>query len=325
MGLPIKVIEKGDARHVFDNKAEKAPWLKIRPPDTSKFNEVKAAILANKLHTVCQEARCPNMSECWSGSTFTFMVLGDTCTRACRFCNVKTAYPAAALDPHEPEKLAKVVAQFDMDYVVITSVDRDDLPDQGAGHFATCIAAIKKSRPQTLVEVLIPDFRGDEACLKKIIEARPDVIAHNIETVQRLTPKVRDPRAKYDQSLRVLDFVKKSMPHIYTKSSIIVGFGETDEEIIGALKDLRAVGVDIVTFGQYLRPTSWHVEVTEYIKPEKFAWYKKAAEELGFLYAASGPFVRSSYRAGEFFTKALIERRRQENGTIVPSEVAPNA
>lgn len=283
----------------------KPEWLKILPP-TEKFQDIKTVLNEHNLHTVCEEAHCPNMSECWSGGTATFMVLGDTCTRACRFCAVKTGFPAALLDKNEPENLAKAVSKMNLDYVVITSVDRDDLPDQGAGHFAACITRIKEKDPEIIIEVLIPDFRGNTQLITKVIEAEPHVIAHNVETVRRLQRKVRDPRANYEQSLSVLEYVKKTNPRICTKSSIMLGLGEQDGEVIETVKDLRAIGVDILTIGQYLRPSSWHLVVEEFVPPEKFEWFKQGAEKLGFLYVASGPFVRSSYRAGELFIKNVL-------------------
>ena len=285
----------------------KPAWLKIAPPTTESFSGIKQIISEKKLHTVCQEAHCPNMSECWSGGTATFMVMGDTCTRGCRFCAVKTAAKGTPLDPNEPRNLAKAVGEMGLDYVVITSVDRDELPDQGAGHFAKCVEELHKQAPDVLVEVLIPDFRGDENLIKTIVDAKPTVIAHNIETVKRLQRTVRDGRANYEQSLKVLRTVKEINPEIYTKSSIIAGFGETKEEIIETMKDLRQNKVDIVTLGQYLRPSDWHVQVSEYVTPETFKFYEQKGKEIGFMYVASGPFVRSSYKAGDLFVKGVAK------------------
>ncbi len=234
------------------------------------------------------------------------MLMGAICTRGCRFCAVTSGHPQGFLDPLEPWKVAQVLSEWGLDYVVLTSVARDDLPDGGAEHFAKTIRAIKQKTPQMLVEVLIPDFRGDGDALKRVVDARPDVIGHNIETVERLTPKVRDRRATYRQSLAVLEHVKKLDPTRYTKSSLMVGLGETDEEIFQTMRDLRAVGVDILTIGQYLRPSARHLEVVEYVHPDKFARWKELGEALGFRYVASGPLVRSSYRAGEFFIKSLL-------------------
>lgn len=286
---------------------QKPEWLKIKPPAGTKFQEIKETLASLQLHTVCQESHCPNMSECWSSGTATFMVLGDTCTRACKFCAVKTGFPASPVDPLEPIKLAKTIAQLDLDYVVITSVDRDDLPDQGASHFAKCIAFIRQENPHLFIEVLIPDFRGNKECIKTIVQAKPDVIAHNIETVSSLQNKIRDPRANYLQSLFVLKYIKELDPSIYTKSSIMLGLGETEQELLQTFKDLRAQGVSFLTLGQYLRPSSWHLKVQEYVTPEQFNHYKQLALQQGFSYVASGPFVRSSYKAGEYFIKSVVE------------------
>jgi lipoyl synthase len=285
----------------------KPPWLKIRPP-TQQFQRIKRTLKRLNLVTVCEEAHCPNISECWSGGTATFMVLGDTCTRGCRFCNIKSARTGNPIDENEPKKLAEAIAEWKLDYVVITSVDRDDLEDQGAIHFANCIKEIKKQLPSVIVEVLIPDFRGNLDCLKTIIDAKPDVIAHNIETVERLQRTVRDIRANYQQSLSVLQNVKKISPQTYTKSSIMVGLGETKEEVIKAMDDLRTIDCDVITFGQYLRPSKRHIKIEEYVQPDTFDLYKQKAEQFGFLYCASGPFVRSSYKAAELFLKGKIKK-----------------
>lgn len=285
----------------------KPEWLKIKPPTTGKFSGIKEIMRRHGLHTVCEESHCPNIPECWSGGTATFMVLGDACTRGCRFCQVESSGKPLPPDPFEPENLAHAVAEMGLDYVVVTSVDRDDLPDQGSEHFAECIRAIKRHDPKILVEVLIPDFQGRKDLLKKIVDAKPEVIAHNVETVRRLSPKVRDRRAAYDQSLTVLENVKKMNPKVFTKSSIIVGFGETEEEIVQTMKDLREKDVDFLAVGQYLRPSGWHLEVSEYVRPEQFERYREVGEGLGFRYVASGPFVRSSYRAGELFVKSLLK------------------
>jgi len=262
------------------------------------------------LHTVCESAHCPNISECWNTGTATFILMGDTCTRACKFCAIKTGNPMKKLDADEPKKLAKALAEIKLfDYAVLTSVNRDDLEDGGAGHFAECIKEIKKEYPEIIVEVLIPDFKGNLDALRKIVDAKPEVIAHNVETVERLQKKVRDVRANYNQSLSVLENAKKLNPKIYTKSSIMLGLGETDEEVIQAMKDLRAINVGILTIGQYLRPTDWHIPVSEFVEPQKFEYFKQKALELGFLFCASGPFVRSSYKAGEMFVKNIIKNK----------------
>jgi len=312
-------IDSDDTNTLIEKKSGPTPlrkpeWLKVKAPQGENYARIKNLLGELKLATVCQEARCPNMGECWDGGTATFMLMGDTCTRGCKFCNVKTGNAKKGLppvDPFEPEKVAHSISQMSLSYVVITSVDRDDMPDQGSDHFARTVTTVKKLDPNLIVEILTPDFRGDESLVKHLADSRPDVFAHNIETVERLTPSVRDPRAKYRQSLRVLQAVKEFQPTVYTKSSIMLGLGETDDEVIQALKDLRAVGCDVVTFGQYLQPTPKHLIVQEFISPEKFKWWQKTAEDMGFLYVASGPLVRSSYRAGEFFMKGIIEKNRK--------------
>lgn len=288
----------------------KPSWLKVRAPTGQNYTRIKEMLGDLKLATVCQEARCPNIGECWAGGTATFMIMGEVCTRGCRFCNVKTGNPKGALDVFEPEKIAYSISQMNLEYVVITTVDRDDLPDQGAEHFSRTVTTIKKLAPNLIVEILAGDFRGDRDLVYQLTDAKPDVYAHNIETVERLTPKVRDRRAGYRQTLRVLEMVKERDVTRYTKSSIMLGLGETEAEVLQTLQDLRQVGCDVVTFGQYLQPTPRHLKVEEYITPEKFKEWQTIAEGMGFLYVASGPLVRSSYRAGEFFMKAIIEKQR---------------
>jgi lipoyl synthase len=258
---------------------------------------------------VCEEARCPNIGECWGGGTATFMVMGDTCTRGCRFCAVKTARYPTALDPDEPRNVATAIAELDLDYVVITSVDRDDVADGGASHFAACIRETRALAPKTRIEVLIPDFRGNVGDLLKVVEAGPDVIAQNLETVKRLTHPVRDRKASYEVTLEVLRNVKTIDPDRLTKSSLMVGLGESVDEMREAMLDLRAVGVDFLTIGQYLQPTPKHLEVVEFVTPEQFQAYEALGLELGFAYVASGPLVRSSYKAGEFFIHGYLESR----------------
>lgn len=301
----------------------KPSWLKVRAPSGENYARIKDMLGDLKLATVCQEARCPNIGECWSGGTATFMIMGEVCTRGCRFCNVKTGNPKGALDPFEPEKIAYSISQMGLEYVVITTVDRDDLDDQGAEHFSRTVRTIKKLAPDLIVEILAGDFRGERDLVWQLTDAKPDVYAHNIETVERLTPTVRDPRAKYRQTLKVLEMVKERDATRYTKSSIMLGLGEKDAEILQTLKDLRSVGCDVVTFGQYLQPTQRHLTVEEYITPEKFKEWQTTAEGLGFLYVASGPLVRSSYRAGEFFMKSLVERQKEhelKNINLVTAE-----
>jgi len=289
----------------------KPGWIKIRPASGERYLQLKDLMSKLNLATVCQEAQCPNIGECWAGGTATIMLMGEVCTRGCRFCNVKTGNPKGDLDQQEPEKVSFAVSQMGLDYVVLTSVDRDDLEDEGSGHFARTVALLKEKSPNIIVEVLTPDFKGNKEFISKIVKARPDVFAHNVETVERLTSRVRDPRAGYRQSLRVLEYVKEIDPTRYTKSSLMLGLGETDTEVRETLRDLRGVGCDVVTFGQYLQPRKRHLPVEEFVTPEKFKWWQAEAESMGFMYVASGPLVRSSYRAGEFFMKGVIEKRRR--------------
>lgn len=297
------------------NKQKRPDWLKVRPPTSEKYFEIRDMLKDLNLATVCQEAHCPNMDECWGGGTATFMLMGDTCTRACRFCAVKTGNPQGVLDHDEPQKVGYAISQMKLDYVVLTSVDRDDLPDQGSDHFAQTVEVIKKNQPKMIVEVLAPDFSAQKDHIQRLVDAKPDVYAHNVETVEQLTPKVRDRRSGYRQSLKALEMVKKLDPSRYTKTSIMLGLGEQNDQVEQTLKDLRNVGCDVVTFGQYLSPTkrhARHLPVVEWVHPEQFKFWKKYSEEMGFLYVASGPLVRSSYRAAEFFMKGVIEREKNE-------------
>ena len=278
----------------------KPSWLRVKAPAGENYTKVKQSLRLLNLHTVCEEARCPNISECWGTGTATIMIMGDICSRGCRFCAVNSGKPSL-LDAREPERVAKAIKEWKLRYVVITSVCRDDLEDGGAEHIAKTIKAIKILCPTTIVESLIPDFRGDDSSIKEIVKSEPEVISHNIETVPRLTPKVRDARASYEQSLLVLKKIKDINSLIYTKSSIMLGLGESEEEVIQTIKDLRSVGVSILTLGQYLQPTPKHLPLVEFIAPEKFNWFREIAEKTGFVYVASGPLVRSSYRAAEFF------------------------
>ena len=279
----------------------KPVWLRVRAPSGENYTKVKQSLRSLDLHTVCEEASCPNISECWGTGTATIMIMGDICTRGCRFCAVTSGKPAVLLDAGEPERVAKAIKEWGLRYVVITSVCRDDLEDGGAEHIAKTIKAIKLLCPNIIVESLIPDFRGNENSIKKIVKSKPEVISHNIETVIRLTPKVRDAKASYEQSLWLLKKIKDMNSVIYTKSSIMLGLGETEEEIIQTITDLRLVGVNILTIGQYLQPTTKHLSVVEYITPQKFNWLREISERMGFVYVAAGPLVRSSYRAAEFF------------------------
>lgn len=275
----------------------KPGWLKIRPPSGTKFTGLKNIIEDFKLNTVCTSAMCPNLGECWTRGTATFMILGSVCTRNCRFCAVKKGKEGETPDVSEPIRVAQAVEKMCLKYVVLTSVDRDDLRDGGAGHFADCIKAIKNRDNNIEVEVLIPDFQGNKVCLSKITDAHPDVLGHNIETVEELQVKVRDRRAGYKLSLEVLEKVKKMSSSIHTKSSLMLGLGETEDMVKRTMDDLRSAGVSTLTLGQYLRPTRMQLEVKEYISPEKFALYKKRASEKGFISIMSGPLVRSSYMA----------------------------
>lgn len=286
----------------------KPEWLKVRLPGGEAYERVKGLVKDLHLATVCEQARCPNIAECWGGGTATVMLMGEVCTRACRFCHVKVGSPLP-LDPEEPEHLARAVRELELDYIVVTSVNRDELPDGGAGHFAAAITALKRESPRTRVEVLIPDFAGQHASLALVAEARPDVVAHNVETVERLTPSVRDRRASYRQSLEVLAHLKHRPEGLYTKTSIMLGLGETDEELVRTMGELREVGVDVLTLGQYLQPSQYHLRVERFVSPADFARYQALAQSFGFLYVAAGPLVRSSYRAAEFFVKGLMDRR----------------
>ncbi|ESQ40787.1 hypothetical protein EUTSA_v10013747mg [Eutrema salsugineum] len=295
-----------------DPNVKKPSWLRQKAPQGDKFQEVKESLSRLNLNTVCEEAQCPNIGECWNGggdgiATATIMVLGDTCTRGCRFCAVKTSRNPAPPDPMEPENTAKAITSWGVDYIVITSVDRDDLPDGGSGHFAQTVKAMKRLKPDIMIECLTSDFRGDLEAVDSLVHSGLDVFAHNIETVKRLQRLVRDPRAGYEQSMSVLKHAKISKPGMITKTSIMLGLGETDEELKEAMADLRAIDVDILTLGQYLQPTPLHLTVKEYVTPEKFDFWKTYGESIGFRYVASGPLVRSSYRAGELFVKTMVK------------------
>ncbi|KAI5789661.1 mitochondrial lipoyl synthase [Peziza echinospora] len=290
-------------------------WLKTDIPVSAGYNKIKDDLRGLGLHTVCEEARCPNISSCWGGSskstaTATIMLMGDTCTRGCRFCSVKTSRRPPPLDPLEPEKTAEALSRWGLGYVVLTSVDRDDLADGGSAHFAETISLIKKKAPGILVEALTGDFLGDLKMVEKVALSGLDVYAHNVETVEELTPFVRDRRATFAQSISVLMHVKAVKPNLITKTSIMLGLGETDSQVEATMHKLRAAGVDVVTFGQYMRPTKRHMKVVEYVTPEKFEHWGRRAKELGFLYVASGPLVRSSYKAGESFIENVLKGER---------------
>ena len=289
------------------NSSSKPEWVRAKAPLGPTYARLQALTKQYSLHTVCEEAHCPNVGECWGGGTATFMIMGDICTRACRFCNVKSGKPKGVLDSDEPANVARAVKDLGLMYVVLTSVDRDDLPDGGASHFAKTINELKATVPDVCVEALTPDFAGNLTGIETLVHACPDVIGHNVETTEPLTPKVRDPRASYRQSLRFLEHVKQLDKRVLTKSSLMLGLGEQEEDVLQTLRDLRAVGTEFLTLGQYLRPSPRNLPVIEYVRPERFSYYREAAERLGFLYVASGPLVRSSYRAGEYFLHRLVK------------------
>jgi lipoyl synthase len=278
-------------------RARKPPWLKARAPTGHGFSTVRALVREHRLATVCEEAKCPNIGECWNAGTATLMLMGAVCTRACRFCSVDTGNPHGWLDPQEPQNAARTVELMKLRYVVLTSVDRDDLPDGGAAHYAACVRAIKQRNPHTAVEALTPDFRGVLADVGTVVDSGIEVFAQNIETVRRLTHPVRDPRAGYEQTLAVLAGAKRHRAGLLTKSSLMLGLGERDAEILATLADLRAAGVDLVTLGQYLQPTAHHLAVERFVAPVEFDRYREQALALGFLECVAGPLVRSSYRA----------------------------
>ncbi|KAL6309979.1 mitochondrial Lipoyl synthase [Sparassis latifolia] len=298
-------------------------YLKTSIPKGASFAKIKSDLRGLNLHTVCEEARCPNIGDCWGGkegvtpeegrsaATATIMLMGDTCTRGCRFCSVKTSRTPPPLDPHEPEHTAEAISRWGLGYIVLTSVDRDDLADGGAHHFAETIRKIKQKAPQILVEALTGDFAGSLPLVSLVAKSGLDVYAHNIETVEALTPFVRDRRAKFRQSLSVLEHAKKEGVRI-TKTSIMLGVGENEDQVMDALRELRKVDVDVVTFGQYMRPTKRHMKVDRYVEPAEFERWKQVAEDMGFLYVASGPLVRSSYKAGEFYIENVLRGKAAE-------------
>ncbi|MEN2974132.1 MAG: lipoyl synthase [Candidatus Caldarchaeales archaeon] len=285
----------------------KPSWIRVRLPSGQEYMRVNAILKRSNLKTVCEEALCPNISECWGHGTATIMILGDICTRSCRFCAVKAGNPEGRVDLDEPKRVVEAVKKLGLRYVVITSVTRDDLRDGGASIYAETIREIKKNTG-ALVEVLIPDFNNDYGSIRMVVESGPDVLGHNLETVRRLTPIVRDPRAGYEKSLKTLELVKEINPKLFTKSSLMLGLGEEEIEVVEAMKDLRSIGVDFLTLGQYLRPSRRQIPVKEYVSPERFEKLRRIGEELGFRYVASGPLARSSYLASEFYLRAIISR-----------------
>jgi lipoyl synthase len=301
--------------------APKPPWLKVRAPGGERYTRLKETLRALDLHTVCEEARCPNVGECWAEGTATVMLLGDVCTRGCRFCAVTTGDPRGAVDVREPEHVARAISQLDLSYVVLTMVDRDDLLDGGASHVARTVTRLRELVPRLLVETLLGDFGGHMDYVDTTVAARPDVWAHNLEVVKRLQRTIRDVRCSYERSLNVLARVKEKDSAAWTKSSLMVGIGETDDEVVEALSDLRRVGVDVVTIGQYLRPTPKHAPVARYVDPAGFERFAELGRSLGFAYVASGPLVRSSYKAAEAFMRGkLSPQPRIPSAGLLPTE-----
>jgi len=303
--------------HTAPLPTRKPAWLKVPLPGGEGYAKLKRLTKELGLHTVCQEARCPNLGECWRGksegghgATMTIMVLGDECTRRCRFCAVKTVAKAAPPDPDEPAHVAQAVAELGLSYLVITSVDRDDLPDGGAGHYADCIRATRAESPDTILETLIPDYTGEN--LARLLAARPDVLSHNVEVVPRLQRKMRDPGCSFERSLATLTEAKQLVPDVFTKSSLMLGIGETKAEALEAMERLRAADVDFLTLGQYLRPSPKHTPVARYVEPAEFDELRLSGESLGFLYVASGPLVRSSYKAAEYFAERLVRAKKEK-------------
>jgi lipoic acid synthetase len=288
----------------------KPEWIRVKAPNSPGYAETRAIVRAKNLHTVCEEAACPNIGECWSMKHATFMIMGDVCTRACAFCNVRTGLPGA-LDPEEPANVARAVAEMGLAHVVITSVDRDDLVDGGAAHFAAVVAAVRAANPGTTIEILTPDFLRKDGAAEIVIDSGPDVFNHNLETVPRLYLSIR-PGARYYHSLRLLEKVKERAPSLFTKSGLMVGLGETREEVMQVMDDMRSAGVDFLTIGQYLQPTRKHAAVARYVAPDEFRAYEAVARAKGFLMVAATPLTRSSHHAGEDFArlKAAREARR---------------
>lgn len=318
--LPAAVPKRKKAPPRSSRILPKPAWIKAAPATSAKYKELRATVRSHGLATVCEEAKCPNIGECWGGdgeegtATATIMIMGDTCTRGCSFCAVKTSRAPPPLNEDEPDAVATSVASWGLDYIVLTSVDRDDLPDQGAHHFRKVVQKLKERQPSLLVEALTPDFRGNLDLVATVAGSGLDVYAHNIETVEKLQRRVRDRRAGYDQSLSVLKHIKTVNDRALSKTSVMLGLGETDDDIRKTMEDLREkANVDVITFGQYLQPSRAHLPVKEYVTPEKFEEWRVEAEEVyGFKYCASGPLVRSSYRAGEFFLKNMIRERERD-------------
>ena len=296
--------------------ARKPDWLRVRlpsGPEQEEFQGIKSRFRGRGLHTVCEEARCPNIFECWGQGTATVMILGETCTRGCRFCSVNTGKPGGIVDPHEPENTAISLEEMGLAYVVLTMVDRDDLPDGGAAHVAETVRRIKARTPKLRVETLVGDFRGSRGDVETVVcDGRPDVFAHNVEVVPSLQRTIRDARCSWDQSIDVLAMAKELGSRV-TKSSLMVGLGESGEEVVEAMRLLRDADVDVITIGQYLRPTKRHASVQRYVEPEEFAEYERTGLDLGFAFVASGPLVRSSYRAAEAFLSGVLAEQEAES------------
>jgi lipoic acid synthetase len=320
-------VENSDHLERPKMRDPKPNWLKVRAPGGETYARIKQTLRGLDLHTVCEEARCPNVGECWSKGTATVMVLGDVCTRGCRFCAVTSGHPKGVVDAREPENVASAVAALGLKYVVLTMVDRDDLPDGGAAHVRDTVLALRRLSPGLLVETLVGDFAGDFSCVDTVLSGGPSVYGHNIEVVRRLTPLVRDRRCSFDRSLDLLSYARKKADEKpqndepnsekwtrYVKSSLMVGVGETDDEVVEAMADLRKAGVDIVTLGQYLRPSPKHLPVDRYVTPEQFERWQTIGQTMGFAFVASGPLVRSSYHAAEAFVFAA----EGESGTPDP-------
>ncbi|HYC04813.1 MAG TPA: lipoyl synthase [Azospirillaceae bacterium] len=304
-------VRHPEKAHRPDNPIQRKPdWLRVKAPTSPEYMETRNLMRGLKLNTVCEEAACPNIGECWKKKHATFMILGAVCTRACAFCNVATGRPDL-LDPHEPDNVAEAVGSLNLEHVVITSVDRDDLPDGGAEHFARTIRAIRKAAPNTTIEVLTPDFMKKQGAVEIVVEARPDVFNHNLETVPRLYPGIR-PGARYFTSLQLLSRVKELDPTMFTKSGIMVGLGETKEEVMQVMDDMRAADVDFMTIGQYLAPTPKHAPVDRFVTPDEFASYSTVARGKGFLMVSSSPLTRSSHHAGDDFRKLRAAREAKQ-------------
>ncbi|GGI83814.1 lipoyl synthase [Polymorphobacter multimanifer] len=309
-----EILNLSDPAPVTPARARKPDWLRVKAPTSLAFSETRALMRRLKLNTVCEEAACPNIGECWSQKHATVMILGETCTRACAFCNVKTGMPGP-VDMSEPAHLAEAAVALGLEHIVITSVDRDDLPDGGAGHFVRVIEAIRAAAPATTIEILTPDFRNKaERAVQMIVEAGPDVYNHNLETVPRLYPTIR-PGARYYHSLRLLDRVKALSPRIFTKSGVMVGLGETGQELHQVWDDMRSAGVDFLTVGQYLQPTPRHAKVMEFVTPQTFQAYASVARSKGFLQVAASPLTRSSYHAGRDFAEMQAKRHAEAGGS----------